>query len=112
MNFEKYSTVIWKRLSELILKQTADVYDIVKYSLGVLDQEGNMQTKPSGKILRSILCTFTCDSTGGNWEKALQSAISLELIHNFSLIHDDIQDEDIQRRHQPTAWTLWEKKKP
>ena len=55
MNFEKYSTVIWKRLSELILKQTADVYDIVKYSLGVLDQEGNIQTKPSGKILRRHL---------------------------------------------------------
>tara|TARA_Y100000590_G_scaffold1150_1_gene1499 strand:- start:2308 stop:3318 length:1011 start_codon:yes stop_codon:yes gene_type:complete len=111
LNFEKYSTVIWKLLSELILTQTADVYDIVKYSLGVLDQKGNIQTKPSGKILRSILCTFTCDSTGGNWENALQSAISLELIHNFSLIHDDIQDEDTQRRHQPTAWTIWGKEK-
>ncbi len=111
MNFEKYSAVIWKALSELLLKQTEEVYEVVKYSLGILDQEGNIKTKPSGKILRSILCTFTCDSTGSNWKNALQFAIALELIHNFSLIHDDIQDEDTQRRHQPTAWTLWGKQK-
>ena len=107
MNFDTHRTVIWNHLYDFVLKQTGEVYEAVKYSLGFFNQDGIVQTNPSGKMLRSLLCTFTCDSTGGNWEDALQSAISLELIHNFSLIHDDIQDKDTLRRHRPTTWILW-----
>ena len=107
MNFDKYQTVIWNHLYNSVFNRRGEVYEAVKYSLGFVDQNGIVQPNPSGKMLRSLLCTFTCDSTGGNWKDALPSAISLELIHNFSLIHDDIQDRDTVRRHRPTTWILW-----
>jgi geranylgeranyl diphosphate synthase type I len=50
---------------------------------------------------------FACEALGGDITKASPAAAALELIHNFSLIHDDIQDQDIERRHQPTVWHLW-----
>ena len=40
-------------------------------------------------------------------ESALAAASSIELIHNFSLIHDDIEDRDVQRHHRPTLWAIW-----
>jgi geranylgeranyl diphosphate synthase type I len=52
---------------------------------------------------------FTCEALGGDYHKALPAAAALELVHNFSLIHDDIQDNDRERRHRPTVWTIWGK---
>jgi geranylgeranyl diphosphate synthase type I len=43
----------------------------------------------------------------GCWHQALPAAVALELVHNFSLVHDDIQDGDTERRHRPTVWSLW-----
>ena len=62
---------------------------------------------PQGKALRPTLCLFACEALSCDWTTALPSATALELIHNFSLIHDDIQDGDVERRHRPTVWALW-----
>ena len=60
-----------------------------------------------GKALRPTLCLFACEALASEYSRALPAAAALELIHNFSLIHDDIQDQDMERRHQPTVWHLW-----
>ena len=59
-----------------------------------------------GKALRPILCLAACEMSGGDWRDALPAAAALELIHNFSLIHDDIQDGDETRRGMPTLWRI------
>ena len=64
---------------------------------------------PSGKGLRPSLCLFVSEATGKNLDKSIQVATSIELIHNFSLIHDEIQDLDQVRHHRPTLWTIWGK---
>jgi len=74
----------------------------VRYHLGF---DGS--SPPQGKALRPTLCLLICDALGGAWHKALPAAVSIELIHNFSLIHDDIQDNDELRRGRPTLWTQW-----
>ncbi len=56
------------------------------------------------KCLRPSLCLFVCESLGGDVDKAMPIAVAIELIHNFSLIHDDIEDGDELRHHQPTLW--------
>ena len=61
----------------------------------------------AGKALRPTLCLFSCEAYSGSWEQAMPAAVALELVHNFSLIHDDIQDGDTERRHRPTLWALW-----
>lgn len=82
---------------------------VMRYHLGRVDRHGNPSPNPSsqGKALRPTLCMFACDALQGDPRQAAPAAAALELIHNFSLVHDDIQDEGTERRHQPTVWALW-----
>tara|TARA_B100000470_G_scaffold102054_1_gene78776 strand:+ start:1127 stop:2032 length:906 start_codon:yes stop_codon:yes gene_type:complete len=75
--------------------------------MGWSDAYGAPLETKKGKGIRPSLCLFTCDALGGDIEKALPAAVSLELIHNFSLIHDEIQDSDEIRHHRPTLWNVW-----
>jgi geranylgeranyl diphosphate synthase type I len=60
-----------------------------------------------GKGVRPLLCLLANSAAGGDWENAVPAASGIELIHNFSLIHDDIEDGSDLRRHRPTVWKLW-----
>lgn len=77
--------------------------------MGWIDSQGNPVNHDGGKFLRATLCLLSCESTGSDFKKSLPLAAAIELIHNFSLVHDDIQDEDTQRRHRPTVWSIWGK---
>lgn len=57
-----------------------------------------------GKFVRAALVLASARSAGGKDQSALAGAVSIELVHNFSLIHDDIIDGDLERRHRPTLW--------
>lgn len=60
-----------------------------------------------GKRVRPLLLLLTVYAAGGDWQNALPAASSLELMHNFSLIHDDIQDKSYTRRGKDTIWVKW-----
>lgn len=60
-----------------------------------------------GKRIRPLLLLLTCAAAGGDWQRALPAAAGVELVHNFSLIHDDIQDNSPYRRGRETVWKLW-----
>lgn len=84
------------------------LYDLLRYHLGWTDPHG--QPAPpgvTGKALRPALCLWACEAVGGEVSQALPAAVGLELLHDFSLIHDDIQDQDRERHHRPTVWALW-----
>ena len=82
------------------------LYQMMRYHLGWEDDHGN-PTSSGGKGLRPTLCLMACEAVGGDWRRALPAAAGVELVHNFSLIHDDIQDQDRERRGRPTVWALW-----
>ena len=75
--------------------------------MGWTSVSGDNENHPVGKSLRPILCLAACEMAGGDFTEAIPAAASLELIHNFSLIHDDIQDGDLMRRSRPTIWSIW-----
>ncbi len=60
-----------------------------------------------GKRIRPLLLLLVCSAAGGDWSLALPGATAVELIHNFSLIHDDIEDRSPLRRGRPTVWKKW-----
>lgn len=60
-----------------------------------------------GKRLRPIMCLAACEAFGGKWERALPTAAACELMHNYFLIHDDIEDGDTVRRNQPATWVKY-----
>jgi geranylgeranyl diphosphate synthase type I len=63
--------------------------------------------KARGKRVRPMLLLLSAASAGGDWRAALPAAAAVELVHNFSLIHDDIQDHSALRRGRPTLWARW-----
>lgn len=78
------------------------LYEMLAYHLGLDDQEG-----PRGKRLRPLLGLLAFKSLGGDYRRTLPAAAAVELGHNFSLVHDDIEDSDRERRHRPTLWAMW-----
>src|SRR6266853_4037317 len=63
---------------------------------------------PAGKKLRPALVLLVAQAVSGEISQAARdAAVAVELIHNFSLVHDDIQDRSELRRHRPTLWSLW-----
>jgi len=78
-------------------------YDMLAYHLGW----SNTGQQTSGKRMRPLMVLLTTQSTGGIWQHAIPAAVALELIHNFSLIHDDIEDNSETRRSRPTVWKIW-----
>jgi len=85
----------------------APLYHMMAYHLGWLDQHLRPVDAYRGKRLRPLLCLLTCQAAGGDWHTALPAAAALELVHNFSLIHDDIEDKSTTRRGRRTVWSLW-----
>lgn len=84
------------------------LYNMVRYHMGWADTTGApLDVYVGGKGLRPALCLLSAQAAGGNTQKALPLAASLELVHNFSLIHDDIQDRSPERHHRATVWQLW-----
>ncbi|TME50358.1 MAG: polyprenyl synthetase family protein [Chloroflexi bacterium] len=77
------------------------------YHMGWTDADGAPRPSAGGKRIRPALAIWACEALGGPIECALPAAVAVELVHNFTLIHDDIQDGDTQRRHRPTVWSIW-----
>ena len=82
-------------------------YAMMHYHLGWADAALQPRTVSSGKRIRPLLCLMACEAVGGNPADAIPAAAAVEILHNFSLVHDDIEDGDETRRHRPTLWTLW-----
>ncbi|MDP6454633.1 MAG: polyprenyl synthetase family protein [SAR202 cluster bacterium] len=105
--FQRYRASISSSLRDGLSQQHSDVYDMLRYYMGWVDENGRPHEAMEGKALRPTLCLFACEAVGGAVEMAMPSAIALEFIHNFSLIHDDIQDRDETRHNRKTLWAVW-----
>ena len=108
--FSRYKSSVERGLRNAVPSgENPEAYRLLRYHLGWVDQQGGtMDTAlTQGKALRPTLCLFACNALAADYSKALPAAAAVELIHNFSLVHDDIQDQDLERRHQPTVWHLW-----
>jgi len=84
-----------------------ELFDMVRYHLGWVDASLQPSDARSGKRIRPLLCLLACTGCGGAWKEALPAAAAVELLHNFTLIHDDIEDGDERRRGRPTVWSIW-----
>ncbi|HIE17431.1 MAG TPA: polyprenyl synthetase family protein, partial [Dehalococcoidia bacterium] len=106
---ERYRIEIDTELRSVLAERQSPLYDMMRYHFGWIDEKGNHQQGLVGKALRPTLCLLACEAVGGEYRRALPAAAAIELVHNYSLIHDDIQDDDRERRHRPTVWSIWGK---
>ncbi len=81
------------------------LYHMLAYHLGWQGEGAGPAAQ--GKRVRPLLLLLTTAATGGQWRRAVPAAAAVELLHNFSLIHDDIEDRGDTRRGRPTVWKRW-----
>ena len=81
------------------------LHEMLSYHMGWMGEPTNSESR--GKRIRPLLVLISCSAAGGDWKNALPAAAAVELIHNFSLIHDDIEDRSSLRRGRLTVWKKW-----
>ena len=103
--FTRLLTDIESEMSSVLAERDGHarpLYEMLAYHLGLDDDDG-----PRGKRMRPLLGLLAYHSLTGDYRAALPGAAAVELGHNFSLVHDDIEDADTERRHRPTLWAIW-----
>jgi geranylgeranyl diphosphate synthase type I len=103
----RFRPVLEAELKYVVGRASLPLYDMMRYHMGWVDQSGRTLEGTAGKRLRPVLCLLACHALGGEWRQVLPVAAAVELVHNFSLIHDDIQDSSTERRGRPTVWHIW-----
>lgn len=105
--FTRHQAVVGAALRAELDDRSLPIYDALRYYMGWADVDGTRRHSPEGKRLRPTLCLLACEAVGGDPATAVPAAAAIELVHNFSLIHDDIEDGDRTRHHRPTLWVVW-----
>jgi geranylgeranyl diphosphate synthase type I len=80
---------------------------VASYHHGWSDAEGRPTGRSGGKLVRPALALLSARTAGHTEEEGMPAAVAVELVHNFSLLHDDIMDDDTERRGRATAWTVF-----
>lgn len=102
--FQRYLPLVEAEMARA-LNACADspMFQMIRYHLGLDSPE----TETKGKRLRPVLCLLVCEGLGGEAELAAPAAVGIEFAHAFTLLHDDIADQDNLRRGRPTVWRQW-----
>ncbi|MCW2657241.1 MAG: Geranylgeranyl diphosphate synthase type [Jatrophihabitans sp.] len=79
---------------------------IAGYQMGWCDADGR-PTEGGGKAIRPALAVLSAEAVLGTADCGIPGALAVELVHNFSLLHDDVMDRDVERRHRPTGWVVF-----
>ena len=94
-----------RQVARLDNPRTKPFHEMITYHMGWTGEGAGPEA--TGKRIRPLLlllCTAACEA---DWEPALPAAAAVELVHNFSLVHDDIQDNSDKRRGRSTVWVKW-----
>ncbi len=112
VDVETARDLVGPALAAAVARLSPDVRKVAAYHLGLADADGQplagSNGKPAGgKALRPALTLLSARAALAAPERGVAAAVAVELVHNFSLLHDDIMDGDTERRHRPTAWTVF-----
>jgi geranylgeranyl diphosphate synthase type I len=93
---------------EAIDRLSPEIRPLIEYHLGYVDADGRPCVGGSaGKGVRPALAVLSAEAAGAPASTGVPGAVAVELVHNFSLLHDDVIDCDHERRHRPTVWALF-----
>jgi geranylgeranyl diphosphate synthase type I len=108
--FDRYLPLLETELQEIVRSldgSLAAYYGMMQYHLSWVDVAFREIQARGGKHVRPLICLLCNEAAGGNTEQALPAAAATELVHNFSLVHDDIQDGSRYRRGRQAVWDVW-----
>jgi geranylgeranyl diphosphate synthase type I len=105
--FARARDLVTPALREAVERLSAGIREVVVYHLGWAEVGGRSAESDGGKAVRPALAFACAEAVGSRPEVAIPGAVAVELVHNFSLLHDDVMDGDTERRHRPTAWSVF-----
>ncbi len=113
MNLKEFSapllsaieTELQHQVARLDEPHTRPFHEMLSYHMGWTGEGAGLGIQ--GKRIRPLLVLLTCAACNADWKAALPAAAAVELVHNFSLIHDDIQDNSGKRHGRDTVWVKW-----
>ncbi len=94
-----------RQVARLDQPRTQPFHAMLTYHMGWTGEGAGPEA--AGKRIRPLMVLLTTAACGADWRPSLPAAAAVELVHNFSLVHDDIQDNSPKRRGRPTAWVRW-----
>jgi geranylgeranyl diphosphate synthase type I len=103
---ERYRPLVIEELRTVVGDSPAGLFAWMRYHLGWEDAAGRAVQASPGKMLRSTAVLLAAEVVGGSAEAAAPAAAAVDLVHNFSLLHDDIEDDSATRRGRATVWTF------
>ncbi|WP_411083248.1 family 2 encapsulin nanocompartment cargo protein polyprenyl transferase [Streptomyces sp. cmx-18-6] len=104
---ERTRAVVDPHLRSAVESLPGGIRRIAMYHFGWENADGTPASGQAGKAIRPALVLAAARALGGDPEQAVRAAVAVELAHNFTLLHDDVIDEDTTRRHRPTAWAVF-----
>ncbi|MFI1395063.1 family 2 encapsulin nanocompartment cargo protein polyprenyl transferase [Streptomyces sp. NPDC020681] len=104
---ERTREAVNPRLRAAVESLPGSIRRVAMYHFGWEHADGTPAAGSVGKAIRPGLVLAAARALGGDPQQAVRAAVAVELAHNFTLLHDDVIDEDQTRRHRPTAWTVF-----
>lgn len=104
---ERARTLVEPALRAAISRLDPWCAHVSTYHFGWCDADGRATPGRGGKAVRPAVALLAAEAVGAPEPVAIPGAVAVELVHNFSLLHDDLMDRDVERRHRRTVWALW-----
>ncbi len=105
--YSRYRQALEEELRQTFAWQEGLLYNMLLYQLGWMDDQGTPVSGLSGERIHPVLSLLSCESLVGKHDPALPAAAAVELVHNFALIHEDVQSGSPNRGQRPTVWWIW-----
>ena len=103
----EYRQALEEELRDCFAGREGLLYNMLHYQLGWKDEQGTPLSGLAGEHLYSFLCLLSCESMLGEYAPALPAAAAVELVHNFSLIHEEVQAGSLNQGRRATVWWIW-----
>jgi geranylgeranyl diphosphate synthase type I len=104
---DQYGQGLERELKALFSAREGFLYSLLRYQLGWTDQQGNPETRPFRASFQSLIASAVCDALTEDFEKSLPLTAGVELLHNFALVHGDVQASRVDAQSRPSIWWVW-----
>ena len=105
--FEPHLKALEAELKDAFASREGLLYDLLRYHMGWTDQQGAAQDSPPQLHFQSMLTLVCCQTLSGDFSPALPAAAGIEFVHNYTLVHGDVQSNRAVSEDRPSVWWVW-----
>ena len=105
--FEPHLNALEAEMKDVFASREGFLYDLLRYHMGWTDQQGTPQDSPPRLHFQSMLTMVCCQALSGDYSDSLPAAAGIEFVHNYTLVHGDVQSNRAVSEDRPSVWWVW-----